>query len=127
MNHHRLHLAFLLLVPLALGSCDDHLYGTSGGECTTNPPLTWENFGFGFLDDQCNGCHSHFHEGDDRSGAPVGVDFDSWDLTLQWAERIHIRSVESQTMPPASVMNPSDRVMLDEWMRCEVFPAAGVQ
>ena len=78
----QLYTAFLVALPVLLGSCDDHVYGTSMSGCATEPPLTWENFGYAFLDNNCNGCHSHFHEGRNRSGAPDGVDFDTWELSL---------------------------------------------
>ncbi len=119
-------IAFAAL-PWLLAGCDDHLYGTSTSGCAADPPLTWENFGNAFLDDRCNGCHSSFYTGEDRSGAPEGVDFDTWAGVLQWADRIYARSVESQTMPPADGISPSDRVMLEQWLKCEVFPAAGIQ
>lgn len=114
----------LLLVPLL--ACDDHLYGTTEAVCREEAPLTWENFGNDFLDDKCNGCHSHHHTGDDRSDAPEGVDFDTWEGLLLNAERVHTRAVEDRTMPPATIVPTLELAMFDEWMRCEVFPAAGV-
>lgn len=116
----------LAVLPLLVGSCDDHLYGSSASGCRDEHPLTWENFGWGIMDDACNGCHSSLHSGEDRSGAPEGVDFETWDGVLEWAERIHIRSIETETMPPSGGLGPLERAMLEEWLLCEVFPAAGV-
>ena len=93
--------------------------------CPENNVLTWENFGEGIIAQYCSGCHSHFYEGDDRSGAPPGVDIETWDDVLLWAERIHVRTVEQESMPPSGGLSEAEISMFDEWMRCEVFPAAG--
>lgn len=118
--------AVLLLSGFFLGSCDDHLYGSQEAFCRTEQPLTWENFGWKMMDENCNGCHSSFHTGDDRVGAPEGVDFDTWAGVVEHAEPIYRRSIESESMPPLGGVPPLKRAMLDEWLRCEVFPEAGV-
>ena len=108
--------------------CDDHLLGEdvrAATQCSHDPPLTYENFGEGFLKHHCNGCHSQFREYDwQRSGAPSGVDFDEWDTLLEWAERVLIRTEEG-SMPPAGGPTPDERITFVEWMECEVMPIAG--
>ena len=96
-----------------------------GTSCLRQPPLTYENFGDNLLDRHCNSCHSVYSREGQRGQAPLGVDFDTWDDVLEWADRIDARSVSSETMPPAGGMIPEERVLLGEWLRCEVYPALG--
>ena len=107
--------------------CDDHLIGpqTVGNvDCSREPPLTWENFGEGSLGLHCNGCHSSLLRPDQRNGAPVDIDFDTWQGTLDWARRIHIRTIVEESMPPGGGPSPAEREMIEEWLQCEVLPLA---
>jgi hypothetical protein len=117
--------AMVLLV--ALG-CDDHLMGVgeyNPQSCVRDPPLTYENYGRGFLGKWCTGCHSSLLRPDQRNDAPLGVDFDTWAGVLEWADRIEARGVpESGGMPPAGGASAEDREIFAEWLHCEVFPAA---
>lgn len=109
-------------------ACDDHLIGRAapiGTGCNREPPLTYENFGKAVLARHCGSCHSDFVRGAQRGQAPLGVDFNQWEYVLQWADRIEIRTVEEETMPPTGTMVPLERQMLGEWLECEVFPALG--
>lgn len=115
-----------LLVPS--GACDDHVIGHGapiGTACLRDPPLSWENFGDGIIGRHCRGCHSVYVREGQRGDAPLGVDFDSWEDVLTWADRIQARTVDDTTMPPAGGMVPTERLLIGEWMRCEVFPALG--
>ncbi len=90
--------------------------------CPSEPPLTWENFGKGFLDKHCNGCHSSQILPDQRNGAPPGVDFDTWYGTVDFAERIHVRTLSTEApMPPGGGPSEEELTAFDEWMRCEVL------
>jgi hypothetical protein len=53
------------------------------------------------------------------------VDFDTWEDVLFWGERILVRAIDEDTMPPAGGMVPEERIGLEEWLRCEVLPAIG--
>ncbi|MCA9492532.1 MAG: hypothetical protein KC621_21510 [Myxococcales bacterium] len=111
-----------------LASCDDHQIGQApvvGTSCLREPPLTYENFGSDLLNRHCNSCHSVYSREGQRGQAPLDVNFDTWDEVLFWADRISARSVETETMPPAGGMVPDERVLLGEWLRCEVYPALG--
>jgi hypothetical protein len=110
------------------GACDDHIIGHGGtfvNNCVRDPPLTYENFGEGAIGRHCLSCHSVYARESLRGGAPLGVDFDDWEDVLLWAERIAERAVNTDGMPPAATMRPDERVLLGEWMRCEVLPALG--
>jgi cytochrome c5 len=116
---------------LATGiSCDDHVIGHGvpiTNTCLRDPPLTWENYGDYIIGRQCRPCHSVYSREGQRADAPEGVDFDSWDDVLEWVDRIQARSVDTETMPPAGGMLREERVLLGEWLRCEVYPALGQQ
>ncbi len=119
---------FVGFIALTSVHCDDHLLGADMGfevQCDHDPPLTYENFGEGFLKHHCNGCHSSFREFDwQRSGAPSGVDFDDWESLLDFADRVLIRT-ENGSMPPAGGPVQEERELFIEWMECEVLPIAG--
>lgn len=118
-----------ILLASALSGCDDHVIGQSAPfvvTCLRDPPLTYENFGKGMLDRHCNSCHTEAAREGQRGGAPLGVDFDDWDMVLQWAERIEVRTVEESTMPPSGgTLLAYEREQFAEWMRCEVLPSLG--
>src|SRR5687768_13617973 len=88
-----------LLFPSA---CDDHLIGFSAPittNCNREPPLTYENFGQGFVDQFCRGCHGVNKRVGQRAGAPLGVDFDTFEDIVFWADRIEARAVDTEGMP----------------------------
>jgi hypothetical protein len=119
----------IVVLAVALGSCDDHVLGDGvpiGVTCLREPPLTYENFGEAILQRHCLPCHSANVRPGQRASAPIDVNFDSWDEVLAWSDRIQARGVVDQNMPPAGGMVPSERDQLAEWLRCEVLPATGV-
>ena len=65
-----------LFLVLALTACDSKDADTAVEVCTSDTPMTWENFGQGFFATYCLGCHSAEVTGAYRFDAPVGVDFD---------------------------------------------------
>lgn len=121
--------AWLLLLAVGgLASCDDHLIGIpeyAPSACLRDPPLTYENFGRGFMGRHCTGCHSSIIRVDQRNAAPVGVDFDTWDGCVEWADRIEVRALETPDvpMPPAGGPTTQELALLQEWLDCELTPA----
>ena len=105
-----------ILVLLACGEGGDD---SATETCGRTPPLTYENFGQGFLRSHCTGCHGVLLPEEQREGAPLGVDFDTWGDVLNWAERIEIRTAE-ETMPPGGGPSAEERAKLAEWMACDV-------
>ena len=107
-------LIYVLL--LLCASCNymemkDHACPTGG---TT---LTYENFGKGFMDRYCQGCHGSI---DHRDGAPSGYDFGSPEAIRKYKERIFVRSAAvNTTMPPGPDDPPMDeRAKLADWLAC---------
>ncbi len=106
-------------------SCDDHVVGSGvplTASCLRSPPLDYDNFGDGMIGRQCRPCHSALVREAQRGGAPLGIDLDSELDVFTWADRIQVRSVELKTMPPAGGMLEEERDLLQEWLRCDVFP-----
>ena len=94
------------------------------GACGHTPPLTWANFGQGWMDKHCVGCHSSLLREDQRNGAPVGVDLDTWEDAVLWGDRIAARSVgDDADMPPGGGPSAEERRLLEEWLECTVIPA----
>src|SRR5688500_13357766 len=114
-----------LVVPTA---CDDHVIGHGapiGASCMREPPLDWENFGDAIIGRHCRPCHGEEVRQGLRAEAPPNVNFDTYEDVQLWADRIQVRSVDSESMPPAGGMQPIERQQLGEWLRCEVFPSLG--
>ena len=113
------------LLLLLLVACDEEEAtndtATALDECS---PLTWENFGEGYLRSWCTGCHHTELTGDARQGAPAGVDFDDREAVLRQGERIIARaSGEAPTMPPVGGSTDAERERLALWLRCEMGQA----
>lgn len=106
----------MILALLACAPAED------SGACQRDPPLTWENFGQGWMGKHCTGCHSSLVREDQRNGAPVGVDLDTWPDMLTWAARIEVRALEDLDMPPGGGPSEEERALLAEWLECAVYP-----
>ena len=108
-------MVFLLACALFLG--DD----SSDPECAREPPLDYTGFGEGFLTTHCLGCHSSLLPAEMRHDSPVGVDFDTYERVLQWADRIEARATGAEpTMPPSGGPSKDEIALLTEWLHCQV-------
>jgi len=117
----------VLFVGLSLG-CGDEIVGQGvpiANTCLREPPLDYENTGDGLIGRHCRPCHSRFVREAQRAGAPEGIDFDDEQDVWDWAELIADEAIELQTMPPAGGMQPEERALLEEYLRCDVFPSMG--
>ena len=114
----------LLRVALALTlvSCGGDGSDSSDVNCDRNPPFTYDNFGRGFMGKHCNGCHSSLVSGNQREGAPTGVDFDTYRGIVTWGYRIESRSVgEAGGMPPGGGPSEAEFARFQEWLECQVL------
>lgn len=121
---------FVWLLSLGLLACADG--DEEGGptprgiDCDErSPPLAWENYGQGALDEHCAGCHSSLLRPDQRNNAPVGVDFDTFDGALEWADRALVRTVDEGTMPPGGSLSDADLTLIEEWLVCDLGARGG--
>ncbi|TVQ92514.1 MAG: hypothetical protein EA397_06810 [Deltaproteobacteria bacterium] len=102
--------------------------------CNPSEPLTWDNWGKGFVDTHCVGCHSSIIPPAQRRDAPVGIDFDTYRGVLLWAERIEERTLtgarqgidSAELMPPGGGPTEEELDMLEEWLHCTVYPDKAV-
>ncbi|MEO8701840.1 MAG: c-type cytochrome [Kofleriaceae bacterium] len=78
-------------------------------------PLTYDNFGAGFMADNCNRCHSEA-----KSGAPRAFNFDTVEAVRDHADRIFARAAaDNVSMPPGpDDPPPAEREQLAEWLAC---------
>src|SRR5262245_49742878 len=112
--------AFLLaaLFALAAAGCGapvtgDEPSGDPGVEtqdaCSDNG-LTYVSVGEPFLRDHCTGCHSAGVTGQERRGAPDGMDFDTEETARAHLDRIGVRVASEETpMPPGGGPSDEDR------------------
>ncbi len=91
--------------------------------CSRQPPLSHTNFGEGFMNQYCTGCHSSLLPEGYREDAPLGVDFDSWGGVVENADEIWEKCLgDSPDMPPGGGPTETDFALLAEWLECEVLP-----
>ncbi len=108
------------LALLLLAACEpiDGGPGTvTDAECADAPATTWDNFGAGFVTQNCQGCHASTAV--NRLGAPDDVVFDTEEDTLRWADRIlDLAASEAPTMPPRGGVSDDDRYRVRVWLGC---------
>ena len=92
---------------------------TAVDECPTDSIATWDAFVRPWLTTWCTPCHSAAIQEEWRLGAPVGVDFDTWEDVLAWQEVIvAVAGDDESSMPPAGGVTPEERALLREWVSC---------
>lgn len=99
------------MIPILFGAaCAEQEAGAQ--ECS---PFYYENFGAGFLTENCQGCHAL--NAQDRRGAPLNVSFDDENSILSHRE-IVITELEQEEMPPAGGLSEAEREVALEWLYC---------
>jgi uncharacterized membrane protein len=85
---------------------------------TQGTTLTYDNFGKGFIDGNCQRCHGASTS--NRNGAPSDFDFGTVDRVRAHKDRIFARAAEDNvTMPPGPDDPPEpERKKLGEWLAC---------
>jgi uncharacterized membrane protein len=105
-----------------LGSGGDSAAGseaTSKASCEGAPIVTWDNFGAGFLNENCDSCHASTVTDAARNDAPEAVSFDTKEEVWVWAEDIlRMATGEQPQMPPEGGPSDDDRVRLFWWLGC---------
>ena len=86
--------------------------------CEDAPAVNWDNWAQGMIITHCQGCHAS--SSPQRYGAPESVTFDTESEAAIWADRIWIRTVEEETMPPAGGLLDDDIYLLRVWLTCWV-------
>jgi uncharacterized membrane protein len=109
------------LLPIGLAACatDDTDDGAVDALCDGAPVTTWDNFGAGFLKENCQPCHASTVAVEDRQFAPVAVTFDTEADVWPLADRILARATgDAPTMPPRGGVTDDDRDRLEVWLTC---------
>jgi uncharacterized membrane protein len=108
---------WLLLGLMACNKAD-----TDTGEdpfCADKPVETYENFGQGFMLQNCQICHTTTVTGDARNGAPESIHFDDEeDVAVQVAAILGVATGPSPIMPPSGGVSDDLRERLEIWLRC---------
>ena len=113
-------LGSLLAVAPACAETEDDPAGIT---CDRQPPLDWHNFGSGFVDLHCTSCHSVENSEPQRSGAPLGVDFDTYGDVVEHVERIEHEAIGADpAMPPSGGPTSAELALFREWLTCAVWP-----
>lgn len=105
-------------------ACDGEAGGDRGGAttqraawCAEAPVLSWDNFGHGFLLENCEPCHASTAV--DRHEAPVSVAFDSIErVRILRAKMLRMATGVAPEMPPAGGVSEEDRALLQVWLEC---------
>ena len=99
----------------ALLCCSNGSQTATDSGCDTS--YSYLNFGKGFMDGNCQGCHASTAQ--NRYGAPENVHFDNESAVWEWKDRILIRTTgDTPDMPPAGGIAESELEALEEWLRC---------
>jgi len=84
---------------------------------------SYENFGAAFFQNCCIRCHSVTLETDlQRLDAPLGINFDTLEMSREFSRRIRLRAGELGDMPPRILLGPrpteAERLQLLDWIDC---------
>ena len=86
--------------------------------CLDAPITTWDNFGAGFVTENCRGCHHP--DALDRQGAPDSVNFlEEADVLARRDSVLALATGVDPQMPPGGGTTDDDRHRLEVWLRCE--------
>jgi len=121
-------MALCAVALLAACNGDDDSDGGPGPDTTDSGPVaTWDDcetsalrydtFAQPLLATWCTPCHASNLEPDERSGAPVGLDFDSYDNVVAVANLI-ASSIEDERMPPVGGLSQDERDAFVAWVEC---------
>jgi hypothetical protein len=107
----------LLVVGSILNGCDAGMEPDDATFCDGVPVTTWDNFGAGFITQNCRTCHGE--NSVDRQGAPDDVILQDREDVLAWKDLIVVQAgVDDPQMPPIGGGERYDRYLLEVWLRC---------
>jgi len=67
------------------------------------------------LEDRCLRCHSIESQGAGRNGAPINVNFDTFQDAVMWSDLMNQR-IQSGTMPPDGGIPNEERALFQQWI-----------
>ena len=84
--------------------------------CETAPYVSWDNKIRGLLSTHCQGCHAS--NTPYTYGAPESINFDTEEQAIELKDRIQIRTLDQEDMPPAGGLLADDKYLLQTWLSC---------
>ncbi len=84
--------------------------------CDPTFPVSWSNFGEGFMATNCDGCHAASTR--ERNDAPESVTFDTEHQAMTRADDILRVVLDYKTMPPAGGIIEEDLILVEKWLGC---------
>ena len=67
------------------------------------------------LDRHCIGCHASYRSGPNRSGAPINVNYDTYEEAAASASAGNTR-VQAGSMPPSGPLSRAERELFQQWV-----------
>ena len=89
---------------------------TAAFDCESAPAVTWEGYAQGKFLAHCEGCHAT--DTPKRYGAPEPVTFDTEADIRTWKDRIIVRMLEQEDMPPAGGLTDDEKYLLNTYLIC---------
>lgn len=109
---------FIWVIALSVGigsfSCGEK-QDPLGGDGGDVGDVSYENGLKAILDANCISCHATGAQGADRSGAPNGVNFDTYSATVESADRADSQ-IQSGGMPPAGPLSDLEKAIFQAWI-----------
>ncbi len=100
---------------ITCGDKQDPVQTPSTGDVVTMP-VTYTSYIAPLLETHYLRCHAISSQGAERNGAPINVNFDTYEDTLIWSDLMNQR-IQSGTMPPGGNGIPDDdRQIFQEWI-----------
>ena len=108
---------YLLLLTLVAGAsaCDKHDPVVEYcGDVAVGEGITYLDL-YGFFEVSCLGCHATTRTGDQREGAPVGLDYDYCEVAVETGEQAR-DSIQAGTMPPHGSATKEQKLLFQGWV-----------
>jgi uncharacterized membrane protein len=97
-----------------LTGCGDKQDPLSGADVGNNGEVTYTEHIKSILDANCIGCHAVDKQGASRNGAPVGINFDTYQAAKSSGTRAN-QLIQAGTMPIGGQLSSEDKSLFQQW------------